>query len=70
MDLINDIQIDNTPVQTTNTVKILGYKFNFAKTSTTHIANITQKVKMNIQKLYRFKTAPVKIKKTPIQSSR
>ena len=30
-DLINDIQIDNTPVQTTNTVKILGYKFNFAK---------------------------------------
>ena len=23
-DLINDIQIDNTPVQTTNTVKILG----------------------------------------------
>ena len=62
-DLINDIQIDNTPVQTTNTVKILGYKFNFAKTSTTHIANITQKAKMNIQKLYRFKTAPVKIKK-------
>ena len=62
-DLINDIQIDNTPVQTTNIVKILGYKFNFAKTSTTHIANITQKAKMNMQKLYGFKTAPVKIKK-------
>ena len=63
LDLINNIHTDNTQVQTTNTVKILGYTFNFIKTSSTHIANITQKAKMNIHKLYRFKTAPAKIKK-------
>ena len=63
LDLINNIHIDNTPVQTTNTVKILGYTYSFMKTSTTHIANIMQKAKLNIHKSYIFKTAPTKRKK-------
>ena len=63
LDLKNNIHIDNTPVQTTNIVIILGYTYNFMKTSTTHIANIIQKAKLNIHKLYRFKTPPTKIKK-------
>ena len=52
LDLLNNIHIDNTPVQTPNTVKILGYTFNFIKTSSTHIANITQKAQINIHKLH------------------
>ena len=62
LDLINDIQINNTPVQTTTNIKILGFHFNFNKHYTTHISKITQTAKVNIAKLYRFKNAPTKIK--------
>ena len=68
-DLINDIKINNTPVQTTTNIKILGYTFNFSQYSSTHISKITQKAKANISQLYRFKNAPRNIKKTPIYST-
>ena len=63
LDLINGIHINNTTIQTTTNATILGYKFNFNKLSTQHITDIINKARGQINRLYRFRDAPVKIKR-------
>ena len=63
MELNGGININNSPLLITNTIKILGHQYNFSNNSTSHISNIIPKAKLNLGKLYRFKSAPPKIKR-------
>ena len=58
-----NIQINNKVIPYTTTINILGYTFNQTNNSTSHISKICKNAKTNLVRLYRFKTAPPKIKR-------
>ena len=57
-----NIHIHNEPIHKTKIVKLLGYTTNLDKYSNPHITKITQHARTQLYKLYRFKSAPQKIK--------
>ena len=63
LELLGGIQINNIQVALNNNIKILGYNFSHDRFSTCHIDNICKRAKTEISKLYRFNTAPQKIKR-------
>ena len=69
LELLGGMQINNIQVSLNNNIKILGYNFSHDRFLTCHIDNICKRAKTEISKLYRFNTAPQKIKKTPLPNS-
>ena len=57
------ININNTNLSITSQVKILGYTLDAGLKSTAHITNKTKRAKANLTRLYRFKSAPLKVKR-------
>ena len=60
---IGGININGNPIQITNEIKMLGYTFNHYMSSTPHVRKLAPRASHNIAKLYRFRSAPVKIKR-------
>ena len=63
LERLGGINVNGNPIQITNHIKILGYSFTNLLSSNPHINSITSYTSRNIAKLYRFRSAPVKIKK-------
>ena len=60
---IGGINVNGNPIQITNDIKILGYTFSNFLSSTPHVNKVISKAKLDLSKLYRFRAAPVKVKK-------
>ena len=60
---IGNLMINNTSVQYKNEVKILGYSFNLSHNATSHVTTICNKANNNLKRLFRFSSAPPKIKR-------
>ena len=63
LELLGGININGAPVRITNTIKILGHNFNLNYFFTSQVTTVTQKARNNISRLYRFRSAPIKIKR-------
>ena len=59
---LNGIQINNTQIQSNMQIKMLGYIYNFSKTSSPHITSSLRKAKIQLAKIHRFSSAPQKTK--------
>ena len=63
MEAVGGIRIGTHQIQLVNEITILGFTFNNLQQSNPQIISATSKAKINIAKLYRFRSAPVKIKR-------
>ena len=63
LEAIGGIVIRGNPIEIKNNVKMLGYTFTNFLSSTAHVNVIVNKAKYHLAKLYRFRSAPVKIKR-------
>ena len=62
LEKINGVKLNNKKLKITSTTKILGFTLNKNKYKTLHINRIISKAKTSLIKLYRFRSAPTKIK--------
>ena len=63
LEIRGGININGAPLRITSNIKIQGYNFNFKFFSTNQVNTITKKASYSISKLYRFRSAPTKMKK-------
>ena len=57
------ISVDNNHIRIANEITILGFTFKNHLTFKPHVTAAINKAKINIAKLYRFRSAPVKVKR-------
>lgn len=63
LEAIGGIRVNNHHIRIVNEISILGFTFNNLQRSTPQVISAISKAKVNIAKLYRFRSAPVKIKR-------
>ena len=59
---VGGIRVRGNKINTTNTLRILGFHHTNHKTQPHHIAQLRHKAQLNLHKLFRFRHAPPKIK--------
>ena len=62
------VSVNNETVTPKENIRILGFQHNRTRTHSLHIRQLVEKANFNLKKLYRFKSAPQKIKLTLYKS--
>ena len=57
------VSLRNIDIPLSNPIKLLGYNLNSYSNEVPHIKSVISKAKNNLYKLYRFRNAPLKIKR-------
>ena len=62
LEKINGVKLNNTKLTIKPSTKILGYNLNKSKFKSLHVNKLISKAKVSLNKLYRFSSAPPKVK--------